>query len=96
MFETLEELQKKYPIGSTYHISWREIKAWCPFKSDVLYFKNKHPNARNFMIYDNDFITAEEKHEDKVEGYIFDGEYWYIAEQTWDGWQIIDEEECNV
>lgn len=24
---------------------------------------------------------------DKVEGYIFDGEYWYPAEVTWDGWQ---------
>ena len=96
MFKTLEELQKKYPVGSTYRISWREIKAWCPFKNDVLYFKNKHPNARNFMICDNDFIHAEEKHEDKIEGYIFDGKYWYPAVQTWDGWQTIDEEECNI
>ena len=23
---------------------------------------------------------------DKVEGYIFDGEYWYPAYDTWDGW----------
>lgn len=23
---------------------------------------------------------------DKVEGYVFDGEYWYPAYCTWDGW----------
>lgn len=23
---------------------------------------------------------------DKVEGYVFDGEYWYPAEDSWDGW----------
>lgn len=23
---------------------------------------------------------------DKVEGYIFDGKYWYPAYDTWDGW----------
>ena len=23
---------------------------------------------------------------DKVEGYVFDGEYWYPARDTWDGW----------
>lgn len=96
MYKTLKELQEKYPIGSVYHISWRENKSWCPSKSDVLCFKNQHPNARNFMICDNDFVTAEEKHEDKVEGYIFDGKYWYPAVQTWDGWLTIDEEDCNV
>jgi hypothetical protein len=24
--------------------------------------------------------------EDKVQGYIFDGEYWFPAFDTWDGW----------
>lgn len=24
--------------------------------------------------------------EDKVEGYIFDGDYWFPAFDTWDGW----------
>lgn len=23
---------------------------------------------------------------DKVEGYVFDGEYWYPAQDSWDGW----------
>ncbi len=25
---------------------------------------------------------------DRVEGYVFDGEYWYPARDTWDGWCI--------
>lgn len=95
MFKTLEELQEKYPIGSTYYIYWTPIKAWCPNINDILVFKNEHPEARNFMICDNDWITAEEKHEEKVTGYIFDGEYWYPAYRSWDGWKIIDEEEID-
>lgn len=33
---------------------------------------------------------------DKVEGYVFDGKYWYPAYNTWDGWYEYfgdDEEE---
>lgn len=26
---------------------------------------------------------------DKVEGYVFDGEYWYPAYDSWDGWYIF-------
>ena len=29
---------------------------------------------------------SDEPYEDKVEGYIFDGEYWFPAYNTWDGW----------
>ena len=32
---------------------------------------------------------------DKVDGYVFNGEYWYPAQCTWDGWQEFfgDDEE---
>ena len=26
---------------------------------------------------------------DRVEGYVFDGEYWYPAQDSWDGWYIF-------
>lgn len=26
---------------------------------------------------------------EKVEGYVFDGEYWYPAHDSWDGWYIF-------
>ena len=26
---------------------------------------------------------------DRVEGYVFDGEYWYPAHDSWDGWCIF-------
>ena len=33
---------------------------------------------------------------DYVNYYLFDGEYWYPAKRTWDGWDKIDEDEIKI
>lgn len=95
MYKTLEELQKNYPVGYTYRTYWNHIDAYCPTANDVIIFKQKHPIIRNYRRFEDGTIWCEERKEDKVEGYLFDGEYWYPAIQTWDGWLPIDEEELE-
>lgn len=95
MYQTLEELQQKHPINSIYKICWNDIHEWCPTPVDVYVFKKRHPNIRNFHLNDDGVVRCQEKHESIVEGYLFDGEYWYPAIQTWDGWLPIDEKELD-
>lgn len=40
-------------------------------------------------------VWCEEKTECRVDGYLFNGESWYPAIQTWDGWLPVDEEEID-
>ena len=96
MYDTLKKLQKEHPVGSVYHIYWNDLHEWCPTEADTKLFKQKHPNIRNFQQDADGMVWCQEKHEYTVDGYIFDGEYWYPAIQTWDGWQSIDEEDCNT
>ena len=96
MYKTLEELQKNYSIGSIYQTYWNDIHEWCPTPADVSVFKQKHPNIRNFHLNDDGTVWCQEKSEYKVEGYLFDGESWYPAIHTWDGWYPINEEDINV
>jgi len=96
MYQTLKQLREKHPIGSIYRICWNDIHEWCPTPTDIYIFKQKHPNIRNFRLYDDGMVWCEEKIEYKVNGYLFDGESWYPAIQTWDGWIPIDEEEINT
>lgn len=95
MYNTLERLQKEHPIGSVYQTNWNDIYEWCPTETDVRLFKQKHPNIRNFRQNADGMVWCEEKNEQTVNGYIFDGKYWYLAIQTWDGWLPIDEEELE-
>ena len=96
MYNTVEQLQKEYPIGCIYKTCWNKIREWCPMPIDVYIFKQEHPNIRNFHLNDDGMISCEEKIEYKVEGYLFDGEYWYPAIHTWDGWFPLDEGDCNI
>lgn len=95
MYNTLERLQKEHPVGSVYQTYWNNICEWCPTEIDIKLFKQKHPNIRNFKYNSNGTVWCQEKHENTVDGYIFDGKYWYPAIQTWDGWLPIDEEELE-
>ena len=92
MYKTLEELQKKDPIDSVYLVEWLDIHEWCPTEADIKLFKQKHPNIRNFKQDADGIVWCQEKHENIVDGYLFDGEHWYPAIQTWDGWIPINDE----
>ena len=96
MYKTLEELQKEHPVGSVYQIYWNHCREWCPTENDLIVLKQKLSNARNFIQKPDGTVWYDEKKENKVDGYIFDGKYWYPAIQTWDGWLPIDEEEINT
>ena len=90
MYTTFKEIQEKWPIGSIYETYSVPISAWCPTKKDIAVFKTQHPDLIRFECLNNGEIKANEVHTLKVEGYIFDGEYWYPAIQTWDGWETLD------
>ena len=91
-FNTLEELQAVYPIHAVFS-SRREVH------KDIRYFYNdadlkvlKHHNDNVEVINDNECIcTKTVINANIVEGYIFDGEYWYPAYVGHDGWDTLDE-----
>lgn len=95
-FQSLEELQEKYPIGTKLNI--RETVNY-----DVrIYFNEKdlefyRKNYENVEIQSKDTVLIKTKdiRYDTVEGYLFDGEYWYPAQSSWDGWLEIDIYEDN-
>lgn len=93
MFNSYEELKEKFPIGTIYRTEEEGYKHHYYNLDDIRCY-----NA----IYDRVIITGQDtclcigKIEYKVDGYLFDGEYWYPAKRTWDGWDKIDEDEINV
>ena len=91
-FKSLEELQDKYPVGSIFFENYRDVR-------DIKYFFNEKDLQVFEKAYDIikiiDDVTCEcqkiEKQVLIVEGYLYDGKYWYPAHQTWDGWVEYDE-----
>lgn len=92
-FNTIEELQKKFPVGSIYssHLLTEVRYFYTPTDFGIL--MKEYDKILN--IEDNS-CTCQKIIYNKVEGYIFDGEYWRPAIQTWDGWLPIDETDCEI
>lgn len=91
-FKTLEELQAAYPINSVFSVR-REIN------KDIRYFYNK-TDLRALERYNDDVdpisdcecvCTKTVINARIVNGYIYDGEYWYPAYNSYDGWVEYDE-----
>lgn len=93
-FKTLEELEKKYPVGYCYHKHTSSVTFYALTPQDLKIEKIKHPDSkieyvgedRGFSIY-----KRYDTYEYCIEGYIFNGKEWFPAINTWDGWDIIDE-----
>lgn len=91
-FETFKELQQSYPINSVFSAR-KEIH------KDIRHFYND-ADLRVLRRY-NDSVEVIDECEcictktiinaNVVEGYIFDGEYWYPAHVGHDGWDTLDE-----
>ena len=86
-FETLAELQETYPVGSVIHEEKVEVTATRYFynKKDFNYLKRYY----TFVEPVDDvtcFCRRIEYRRKIVEGYIYDGNFWYPAHNTWDGW----------
>ena len=87
-FNSLTELQEKYPVGS---VLATKVREWTTTK----YFYNKQDVEflkKTFVSVEPvDDVTCFCKQREiirkVVDGYVYDGKYWYPAYETWGGWQ---------
>ena len=88
-FKTLEELQNKYPINSIFiERDKEEVRYITAYnKTDLDYYKTVYSKLE--PVYGETYkykVTFKKHIESRVQGYIYDGELWYPAYETWDGW----------
>lgn len=91
-FETLEELQRIYPIGSIFSTSIEKERWYYHSEKDIkaaILMWGKE----NVTVLDEDIIVVTKKFNIYVQGYIFDGNYWRPADNGWDGWYELEEED---
>ncbi len=93
---TYEEISKKYPIGKllarTVDYKWET--GYCASIQDRKYFTD---NFSLVKFYDNGYVEYRIKiqKEYRVEGWIATDEGFFVAEQTWDGWQPLDQDDLD-
>ena len=94
MYEELEKLRIKYPIGTEVNIAEQILKRRLPYycERDLIEYRRKYGNVE---VLDNVYCLVKEKIKlaDTVDGYLFDGDKWIIVKDTWDGWLPINVEE---
>jgi hypothetical protein len=95
-FETLEELQKTFPIGTRlaeeFHYVTEE-RFWYRHE-DLGYYRNCYEDVT--VISDHECLCRRKEYfYEVVDGYLFDGEYWYPARNTWDGWLPFTESDLK-
>ena len=91
-FETLEELQQTYPIHSVFsQRTERHINLHTYYNNNDLKIFRRHSD--HVEILDDTTCITYKIHINTrtVEGYLYDGEYWYPAYNTHDGWVEYDE-----
>lgn len=93
MFQTLEELKEKFPVGSIYK-SYDIVTNGYFYTNDELKMYQKEYDKVE-IIYDY-CVKLTKTINIHVDGYIFNGKKWYPAKQTWDGWELINENEINM
>ena len=91
---TYEEIVKEYPIGKLLYRTIEKEKRvafWASAKDRELY-RLKYPDAE---FADNGTVTYTETfvYEKRVEGYICTEKGFFVAENTWDGWQPLDDDD---
>ena len=95
-FKTLAELQETYPVGSaliTYHYKDYALRFFYNEK-DLKILSQQYDTV---AIVDENVCQCWKTVEEAkiVEGYLYDGEYWYPAHLTHDGWIEYDEDDLN-
>ena len=93
---TYEEISTKYPVGKTLYVKIEKIKktAFWANEHDKRVFLAKDPYAE-FTPSGGVFYTENRVEAKYVEGWLFDGTDWHVAENGWDGWEPIDEEDLE-
>lgn len=94
MYEELEKLRRKYPIGTEVNVierfEKRKLSYYC--ERDLIEYRRRYGKVE---VLDEVYCVVREKIRiaETVDGYLFDGDKWVIAENTWGGWLPIDVEE---
>jgi hypothetical protein len=93
---TYEEISTKYPIGKLLYRRIAKVKRagfWNSEQDKEIYL-SKHPDAE--FTWNGGVIYTESVVQEKyVQGWLYDGEKWSVAELSWDGWTEIDQEELD-
>ena len=93
MFNTFEEVQAKYPIGTKMNYT-KDIMTQRYFYAkpeDIVAYRRMYEKVE---VVSDELVecTWTAENYDLVDGYIYDGMSWYPATTTWDGWLPIEQE----
>lgn len=90
MFKNLVKLQQKYPIGTKVNVQEVKERAQLPYYCEKDLIEYRRMFGKVTVIDENYCSVIENKTLcNVVDGYLFDGKEWCIAENTWDGWLPI-------
>lgn len=93
---TYEEISTKYPIGKLLCRTIekeRRVDFWAT-ETDMRVYRAKYPDAE-FGVNGTVIYTETKIFEKRVEGWLVTEDGFFVAEDTWDGWQPLDEDELT-
>lgn len=93
---TYEEISTKYPIGKLLareKISTKRTGGWATQADQEFFIQN----YKQVVFHNNGYVDfVEEKiKEYRVQGWLVTDEGFFVAEDTWDGWQPLDQDELD-
>ena len=93
MFNTFEEVQAKYPIGTKMNYT-KDTMTQRYFYTKPIDIAKYRCMYKKVEVISDELVECTWTFEnyELVDGYIYDGISWYPATNTWDGWLPIEEE----
>ena len=93
---TYEEISTKYPIGKLLArtMDYKDGTGyWCT-EEDKKFYLSRYNRVR---FYDTGYVEFREivKKEYRVQGWICTSEGFFVAENTWDGWVPLDQDDLD-
>lgn len=91
---TYEEISTKYPVGKLLARTIEYVDHtgyWCG-QEDKEFYLTHYDKVR---FYDTGYVEYRERtmKEYRVQGWVVDSEGFFVAENTWDGWVPLDDDE---
>lgn len=93
---TYEEISTKYPIGKLLYRTINKVRRagfWHNDQDKKIYLA-KYPDAE-FTLNGGVVYTETVFNEKRVEGWLRTEEGWFVAEDDWDGWEPVDQEDLD-
>lgn len=91
---TYEEISTKYPVGKLLasEIVYVDRTGYYVNEADKEFYLTNYHFVR---FYPNNYVEYKEKQVKKyvVQGWLVTNEGFFVAEDTWDGWQPLDEDD---